>query len=532
MEMTGTTALALAQTAFGQTARIRTIKDATDLSTKYRVAYIPDNQTTPSALGYGPNWEAALQMAFVSQRGVERISQVAPVGMFSFQVDPTKAELNAVTVCAGEDSFRFEYENHPAQPGMEKCPVNAAVKVGANPMVPVPNGITYVAPSPATPAAPSATVSGPVAAKTSIPRAFVNPANIKTGLLGWDDDVTPAAVLAAITGEHLLIVGPPGNAKSLFARRFTAHFEGSLFETQLSKYSDETALFGAPNLKRLREDGVFEYPKHGIAACDWAFLDEFFDASDVLMRTTLGILQEKKFTKGGHEEDIPLQTCIATANYTRVNDITAAVVDRFAITVTAPVLTKTQREMLYSKTTFEDVPAVQYKVGLDQLRQMRANSKEVEIPRVIIKALVSWCEEMGFTPRRERKLAAIIRASATLNGRKTADEEDIMAARYCVPISASGKVEDGRKALQPLRDAIKQQLHEGEQLARMGKLAQPIGAASQKADDLLAAVKATKLRLSELRAFQGVSEKVNAAREAAVTTHEAGYQELLRLLDM
>lgn len=510
-------ALAIAKAAYGDTARVKHIPNHSDPSTRYRVAYIPEGSPSPIVIGAAESgFIEALQKSFISDKGQQRIAEREPLDVseggaqYSLRED---GSIDFVRVWGGvnshfklSDSIKPSWisshpscvpRSYPIEGEIEyenqiKIPVTAQVNVQVN-------------------AAP----------KVAIPKGFVNPNAIKTGLMGWDDEVTPAAVLAAITGEHLLVVGPPGAAKSLFTRRFFANFEGGLFETQLSKYADETSLFGAPNLKKLRDEGIFEYPRHGIAANEWGFIDEIFDASDVLLRTLLGILQEKKFTKSGREEDIPLQSVIATANYTRVNDITSAVVDRFAFAVSSPVLTDAQRARLYSNETFEEVKTASNKVSLEQIKQMRAKAKEVTIPDSIVTALVNWSSEMKFTPRRERKLASIIRASASLHGRTKVDENDIMAARFCVPISNSGKVEDARKSLQPLKDAILQSLHEGEQLAQLGKLAQiPQCADTNNPTAVVNSIKAVKENLRKLREFNCVSEKVNQKREVAVNQHD------------
>jgi MoxR-like ATPase len=527
-EITQELALRIAKTAFGDAAKVKYVSTERNPKRQYRVAFMPGGALAPTVCGYGSSWQEAFQEAFISPEGMARISECAEAGHFFFVTPSDDGKLESVqAVPQGEDIngfIQFSYDNRE----VENIPESRRVLQGFIVLRPenvFPNALS-------TASTASSVVVASATPKISVSRAYVNPNNIKTGLLGWDDDVTPAAVLAAITGEHLLVVGPPGNAKSLFARRFFANFEGNLFETQLSKYSDESQLFGAPNLKKLRDEGVFEYPKHGIAVADWGFLDEIFDASDVLLRTMLGILQEKKFTKSGHEEDIPLQSVIATANYTRVNEITAAVVDRFAFSVASPVLTLAQREMLYSKQEFESVTPSKNLIGIEQLRMMRAKAKEVEIPQSIIKTLVSWTTEMGFTPRRERKLASIIRANASLNGRKKADEHDILAARYCVPVSNSGQVQDAKKSLQPLKDAIMQALHEGEQLAQLGKWAHVHTATSDSPANVIKAIKATKVSLLELRGFIGVSEKVTAQKEKHIQAHDAQYSNLSRMLDI
>lgn len=540
MQLDGTKTLALAKSAFGHTAKVKHNTSASAQPGKTHIIYYtPEGSENSMTLGYGASWEESLQRSLVTARGIDRVAELGIHSTATYMLDNNDATvIHAVNVNDGDELYLgIDMNGHVigetmanvllgSMNSLRVAPADLSTYIFSEKIASVltPQAAPEEETAP-TGAAAKARVQVSSAAKVSIPLAYVNPTTIRTGLLGWDDEVTQAAVLAATMGEHLLVVGPPGNAKSLFARRFFSHFEGSVFETQLSKYSDETAVFGAPNFRKLREEGVFEYPKHGIAAADWAFLDEIFDSSDVLLRTLLGILQEKKFTKGGHEEDVPLQSCIATANYTRSNDVTAAVLDRFAITVHSPVLTLAQRAALYNgKIDFEALPTVTNKIGIEQLKTMRAKSKEIEIPASIITALCSWCQEMKFTPRRERKLAGLLRASASLAGRRKVDENDIMVARFCVPISASGSVDSG-KSLQPLKDAIMQSLHEGKQLAEVGKLAQPLQNASDKAEHIIKSIKETRVRIAELRSYNCVSEKVNQVREAAIQVHEAALQQ-------
>ncbi|MGO4781889.1 AAA family ATPase, partial [Lysobacter sp. 2RAB21] len=64
-------------------------------------------------------------------------------------------------------------------------------------------------------------------------------------------------VLAAGAQEPLLILGPPGTAKSAVVRRVAAALGGRYFEYLLGRFTEPSELFGPVDLRRLRE-GVVE----------------------------------------------------------------------------------------------------------------------------------------------------------------------------------------------------------------------------------------------------------------------------------
>jgi MoxR-like ATPase len=86
--------------------------------------------------------------------------------------------------------------------------------------------------------------------------------------------IAEVTVLCAVAGEHLLVIGPPGTAKSEAVRRVAQQLGGGYFEYLLGRFTEPNEIFGPVDLRRLRE-GVVEIETSGkLPEADVAFLDE------------------------------------------------------------------------------------------------------------------------------------------------------------------------------------------------------------------------------------------------------------------
>src|SRR3954466_10432982 len=82
--------------------------------------------------------------------------------------------------------------------------------------------------------------------------------------------------LCAVAGEHLLVIGPPGTAKSEAVRRVARRLGGRYFEYLIGRFTEPTEVFGPVNLRKLR-DGIVETETAGmLPEAEVAFLDEIF----------------------------------------------------------------------------------------------------------------------------------------------------------------------------------------------------------------------------------------------------------------
>jgi MoxR-like ATPase len=137
-------------------------------------------------------------------------------------------------------------------------------------------------------------------------------------------------VYALLTRENLLIFSPAGTAKTLFASLVFSRIRGArVFDTQMSKGTLAEELFGSVDTEQLKRGRLHHNTRDTLVDANLAFVDEFFDANDMVLRALLGIFHERVFKRGCQIETAALHTGIAAANYLRATDVTEAVLDRF-----------------------------------------------------------------------------------------------------------------------------------------------------------------------------------------------------------
>jgi MoxR-like ATPase len=141
--------------------------------------------------------------------------------------------------------------------------------------------------------------------------------------------IAEVVALCAVAGEHLLVVGPPGTAKSEAVRRVARELGGRYFEYLLGRFTEPSEIFGPVDLRRLRE-GVVEVETAGmLPEAEVAFLDEVFLGSTAILNTLLSILNERVFRRGRSVRACPLRVCVGATNALPEDPTLAAFADRF-----------------------------------------------------------------------------------------------------------------------------------------------------------------------------------------------------------
>jgi len=139
--------------------------------------------------------------------------------------------------------------------------------------------------------------------------------------------------LAAVAGEHVLVIGPPGTAKSEAVRRIARSVDSHIFEYLLGRFTEPSEIFGPIDLRRLKEGFVETETAGMLPEADFAFLDEVFKGSTAILNTLLGILNERVFRRGHSIVRCPLRVCVGASNTLPEDESLAAFADRFLVRI-------------------------------------------------------------------------------------------------------------------------------------------------------------------------------------------------------
>jgi MoxR-like ATPase len=261
-----------------------------------------------------------------------------------------------------------------------------------------------------------------------------------SGLVGREP-LAELIVLAAVAGEHLLVIGPPGTGKSAVVRRVAQTLGGRYFEYLLGRFTEPSELFGAVDLKKLREGSVETDVSGMLPEADVAFLDEVFLGSTAILNTLLGILNERRFRRGHTQIDCPLRVCVGAANALPDDEALAAFADRFLLHAFVEPVGDAQLEALLKGGWRNDFTAVDDAHVLADLDLLCAHLQEVRLDGVR-PALADALRKLRaagirLSDRRVVKSQRLVAAAAVLAGRLEATPADLWPLFYALPTQAA-----------------------------------------------------------------------------------------------
>ena len=147
------------------------------------------------------------------------------------------------------------------------------------------------------------------------------------------DEAVDLLTLAAVCQEHLLLIGPPGTAKTELVRRFTELIDAQRFHYLLTRFTEPSELFGPLDLAafhdrrfHIRTDGM-------LPTAEIAFLDEVFQGSSAILNTLLTLVNERVFYNGATPQPVPLISLIGASNDLPDDPVLRAFADRFPLRV-------------------------------------------------------------------------------------------------------------------------------------------------------------------------------------------------------
>ena len=318
-------------------------------------------------------------------------------------------------------------------------------------------------------------------------------------------------MLCAVAREHLLIIGPPGTAKSAAVRRVAKVLGGEYFEYLLGRFTEPSEIFGPVDLKKLR-DGTVETSTAGmLPEANVAFLDEIFLGSTAVLNTLLGILNERRFRRGHTLKECPLRVCAAATNALPEEESLAAFADRFLVRVFVEPIPDYYLEDLLEGGWKMNTQISTVESGLQYLDVLSETAQQASVEAV--QPLLAHCirklrsSGLYLSDRRIVQSQRLVSAAAALAGRSSPSAQDLWPLVYCIPTN------DGQ---QLARELLYPELQESE--------SQTLAAAAEDASASAAArAKRIVTRIEELLPNNGDGESLRYQLESLAREIDAGF---------
>ena len=287
--------------------------------------------------------------------------------------------------------------------------------------------------------------------------------NLNKGLMERNRELR-LAFLTAIAGESIFLLGKPGVAKSLLARRLKLAFKeaasekNSSFEYLMNRFSTPDEIFGPVDIQKLKNNGDYERKTEGyLPKADVVFLDEIWKAGPSIQNTLLTIINEKIYRNGTQTDKVPMKALISASNELPAEDEgLEALWDRFLVRLEVSGI---KDKKLFHKMLTDNLEA-EAQEGVDEDDQItneeydswQEKINEIIVPEIIldvidgIRAMINEYNKkqteqqesqedvslLYISDRRWRKIVHLLRTSAFLNGRTEVDLMDCFLIKDCL----------------------------------------------------------------------------------------------------
>jgi MoxR-like ATPases len=257
--------------------------------------------------------------------------------------------------------------------------------------------------------------------------------------IGRDEEAL-VITLALMASEHVVLVGEPGTAKSALARRAADLLRARFFKYLLTRYTEPDELLGSLDIFAFKEGKYVRITRNKLPEAEIAFLDEIFNASSAILNTLLTLLNERVIYDGYNEINVPLWTLISASNNIPEEQEYQALYDRFLLRhFVKPVSEDKWLQLLDAswRIEVEGYRAPQPVLTIEDLKILNSFVLKVDVSKLkhTLVKLYAIFEDQGvhLTDRRKGKALKVIAAHALLNGRTTANEEDLVVLKYVAP---------------------------------------------------------------------------------------------------
>lgn len=242
------------------------------------------------------------------------------------------------------------------------------------------------------------------------------------------------AIIAVLSKQHIIYLGPPGAAKSMLVHMLSNMIKDTkYFEYLLNASTKPGEICGDPTIESIRKGSEERFTEGKLPEAHIAFLDETFKGSAMILNFLLSMMNERKFHNAGKKQDVPLITLFGASNELPEDESLNALYDRFLLRHEVKYIVEDSN---FIRMLSDEEVKQPEKLTLEELAILQEAVKDVVVPDEVKYTILRMSKEIKnehkfkLSDRRYKQGIEAVKAHALLRGTMQASDQDLVVYQH------------------------------------------------------------------------------------------------------